>query len=222
MVLVEGGTFTMGCTPEQSKYCIIDEQPAHQVKLSSFYISKFEVTQEQYEAVMDSNPSTFENCPRCPVETISWSDARAFINKLNTQTGKNYRLPTEAEWEYAARGGNKSKGYVFSGSNDVDEVAWLNDNSERKTHPVGLKKPNELGLYDMSGNVWEWCHDYYGPQYYKNSPLENPKGEITGQYRILRGGSWFHGVRDCRVSIRGYKEPTSGGYRRGFRLAKDL
>ena len=212
----------MGCTTEQGNLCRGDESPVHEVKVTSFYISKFEVSQPQYEAVMGKNPSSFENCRECPVESVSWADVQVFITKLNEQTGKTYRLPSEAEWEYAARGGNKSKGYVFSGSNDVNEVAWIWDNSDQKTHPVGTKKPNELGLYDMSGNLWEWCNDYYDATYYQTSPPENPKGPLISQYRILRGGSWYHNAVDSRVSSRGWKEPLALGYRRGFRLARDL
>jgi formylglycine-generating enzyme required for sulfatase activity len=188
MVFVQGGTFTMGCTAEQGSDCYDWEKPAHKVTLSDFYIGKYEVTQAQWEAIMGSNPSEFIGCENCPVETVSWDDVQDFIQKLNAKTGLNYRLPTEAEWEYAARGGAQSRGYKYSGSNSVDEVAWFSDNSGDKTHPVGTKKANELGIYDMSGNVFEWCGDYIGA--YSSEAQTNPKGPSSGSERVLRGGCW--------------------------------
>ena len=199
MVYVEGGTFTMGATVEQDIDAEYDEKPAHQVTLSSYYICKHEVTQEEWEAVMDSNPSK-HNGKRQPVENVSWNDCQQFINKLNSLTGKNYRLPTEAEWEYAARGGNRSKGYKYSGSNTLDNVAWYDDNSGDKTHEVMTKSPNELGLYDMSGNVWEWCSDWHGE--YPSSAQTNPKGASSGSDRVRRGGGWSSYAEYCRVSFR--------------------
>ena len=214
MVAVKGGTFTMGCTSEQSD-CWDDEKPTHSVTLSDYYIGKFEVIQELWKAVMGSNPSRFKG-DNLPVEKVSWDDAQKFIRKLNQQTGQNFRLPTEAEWEYAARGGNKSRGYKYSGSNNIGEVAWYTDNSGSKTHQVGTKAPNELGIYDMSGNVWEWCQDWFGN--YSSGNQTNPKGASTGSYRVLRGGSWFNIARGCRVSVRFGNNPDHGYDHNGFRL----
>lgn len=219
MIWVEGGTFTMGCTAEQGGNCESDEKPAHNVTLSSFYISKFEVTQAQWTAIMGKNPSYFNNCgDDCPVEKVSWKDVQMFLEKLNTITGKQYRLPTEAEWEYAARGGNKSKGYKYSGSNNLNDVAWYDGNSGNKTHAVGGKLPNELGLYDMCGNVEEWCSDWYGSKYYVNSLSNNPQGPSSGFIRILRGGSWFYLAETCRVAQRCHFASGFRYYTFGFRL----
>jgi formylglycine-generating enzyme required for sulfatase activity len=216
MVYVAGGTFTMGCTSEQGGDCYDDEKPAHSVTLSSYYIGKYEVTQAQWKAVMDSNPSYFKG-DNLPVEYVSWNDVQEFIRKLNQKTGKNYRLPTEAEWEFAARGGGSSRGYKYSGSNTVGNVAWYTGNSGSKTHPVGAKQANELGIYDMSGNVWEWCSDWYGD--YSNASQTNPRGISTGSLRVLRGGSWSNGAGDVRVSIRFDNIPDSRIISIGFRLA---
>jgi formylglycine-generating enzyme required for sulfatase activity len=185
MVLVEGGTFNMGNK---------DFPSPHKVTLSSFSIGKYEVTQEQWEAIMGYNYSRFKDCKNCPVENVSWDEAQKFILKLNDATGKKYRLPTEAEWEYAARGGNKSKGYLFSGSNTLDDVAWYEENNGKKTHPVGTKTPNELGIHDMSGNVWEWCSDWYGD--YSSLPQTNPKGPSYPRRpdypeRVVRGNTVY-------------------------------
>jgi formylglycine-generating enzyme required for sulfatase activity len=207
MVRVEGGTFTMGCTSEQGGDCYDDEKPTHQVTVSSFQIGKYEVTQAQWRAVMGNNPSHFSGCDNCPVENVSWNNVQDFIRKLNQQTGKRYRLPTEAEWEFAARGGNKSKGHKYSGGNNLNSVAWYDDNSGSKTHPVGQKQANELGIYDMSGNVWEWCEDWYGD--YSSSPQTNPKGPSYGSRRVLRGGSWYSDAKYCRVSNRVSNYPGS-------------
>ena len=200
MVYVKGGTFTMGTTSEQGNDADSDEKPAHQVTLSSFSIGKYEVTQEEWKAVMGSNPSKFKGAKR-PVEQVSWDDCQKFIRKLNQLTGKQFRLPTEAEWEYAARGGDRSRAYKYAGSNHIGSVAWSYNNSG-DTHPVGQKQANELGLYDMSGNVWEWCQDWYGENYYGSSPSQNPKGPSTGSVRVLRGGSCWCGAGYCRVSSR--------------------
>jgi formylglycine-generating enzyme required for sulfatase activity len=216
MVLVEGGTFTMGYTVEQGSDYYDDEKPAHRVTLSGFYISKYEVTQAQWREVMGSNPSYFKNCDNCPVEQVSWNEVQEFIRKLNQMTGKNYRLPTEAEWEYAARGGNKSRGYKYSGSNNIDQVAWHNGNSGRKTHPIGQKQPNELGLFDMSGNVWEWCSDWSGA--YGSASQTNPKGPTSGSSRVNRGGSWFNFSQLCRVSLRSSRAPGNRDSFLGFRV----
>ena len=207
MILVEGGTFTMGATSEQWSDADSDEKPAHQVTLSSYYIGETEVTQALWEAVMGSNPSKFKGYDR-PVECVSWKKCQAFISKLNAATGKKFRLPTEAEWEFAARGGNNSLGYKYCGSNNLDSVAWYHDNSGKKTHPVKTKSPNELGIYDMSGNVWEWCHDRKGK--YNSSAQTNPTGPSKGSRRVDRGGGWYNFAWYCRVSSRDDDAP---GYR---------
>jgi len=219
MVYVRGGTFTMGCTSEQQNECDADENPAHQVKLGDFYICKYEVTQAQWKAVMgeDNNPSWFKG-DNLPMESVSWNDAQAFIGRLNEKTGMNYRLPTEAEWEYAARGGNRSRGYKYSGSNTAGDVAWYEDNSEGTTHPVGIKLANELGIHDMSGNVWEWVNDWYGN--YAADLKTDPQGLSWGSYRVYRGGSWIFFARDVRVSARHNISPGMGLRTVGFRLAR--
>ena len=214
MVEVEGGTFTMGATAEQTGV-FGDEKPAHQVTLPSYYIGKTEVTQELWQAVMGSNPSNFTGT-NLPVEKVSWDDCKTFIAKLNALTGKNFRLPTEAEWEFAARGGNKSKGYIYSGSNTIVDVAWYNSNSNWATCPVATKAPNELGIYDMSGNVWEWCSDWYGN--YSSESQTNPTGPKSGSYRVERGGGWYSNARYCRVSYRGNYSPNYINEYLGLRL----
>ena len=219
MIKVEGGTFSMGATSEQGSDAEGDEKPIHSVTLSDYHIGETEVTQELWQAVMGSNPSWFKGDNQRPVESVSWKACQKFIKKLNRLTGKEFRLPTEAEWEYAARGGKYSKDYVYkySGSNDADEVAWYGSNSGGKTHSVKTKKANELGLYDMSGNVREWCNDWYGD--YQRYSQTNPTGPSEGEYRVLRGGGWIDGGRRVRVSYRGYRTP---GYRddyNGLRLA---
>nr|NQU92473.1 SUMF1/EgtB/PvdO family nonheme iron enzyme [Bacteroidota bacterium] len=218
MIFVKGGTFTMGCTSEQSD-CGNDEKPTHQVTVSDFYIGKYEVTQKQWGDIMGPNPSNFKNCENCPVEMVSWNDVQEFIKKLNEKTGKNYHLPTEAEWEYASRDG-ASTGSVtttkYAGGNNIDEVAWYFGNSGNKTHPVGQKKPNALGLYDMSGNVWEWCSDWVGD--YNSGSQINPKGPSSGSYCVLRGGCWGHNARNCRVADRNFNNPDFSSLYFGFRL----
>lgn len=218
MVKVEGGTFTMGATPEQGSDAGENEYPAHQVTLSSFSIGQTEVTQALWQAVMGNNPSSFSIDDELPVEQVSWEDCQVFITKLNQMTGKQFRLPTEAEWEYAARGGNKSKGYKYSGSNDVNEVAWYWMNCGSITHPVGTKKANELGLYDMSGNVREWCNDFMGN--YTEEAQTNPIGPTTGVVRVVRGGTWGNSdPASCRVSYRDSDYPIYANSSRGLRLA---
>lgn len=216
MVYVEGGAFTMGATPEQGREAEIDERSAHNVNLSSFYIGRFEVTQEEWETVMGNNPS-YHKGPKRPVENVSWNDCQAFLRKLNGMTGKSFRLPTEAEWEYAARGGKFSKGYKYIGGENVESFAWYDGNSNNVTHPVGQKSPNELGLYDMSGNVCEWCGDIY-ESVYPCKFLNNPTGASSGQSRVLRGGSFHSGTRHCRVSYRNYCPPYSRNSNIGLRL----
>ena len=216
MVRVEGGTFRMGATSEQGSDAHSDEKPVHSVTLSSYYIGKTEVTQALWQAVMGSNPSFYKGADR-PVEYVSWNDCQEFIQKLNSLTGRNFRLPTEAEWEFACRGGNNSRGYKYSGSNVIDNVAWYWDNSGGKTHPVGTKAPNELGIYDMSGNVWEWCADWYAN--YTSNSQTNPKGPQSGSRRVGRGGSWNYSARYCRSSIRVRNFPAYRYYYLGLRLA---
>lgn len=218
MVPVEGGTFTMGATSEQGSDTESDEKPTHQVTLSSYSIGKTEVTQELWQAVMGSNPSYFYGS-NLPVECVSWEDCQTFIRKLNALTGKNFRLPTEAEWEFAARGGNNSRGYKYSGSNTLSNVAWFDDNSADKTHPVATKAPNELGIYDMSGNVWEWCSDWYSSSYYTSTSQTNPTGPGSGSYRVHRSCSWENHAGCCHVSSRGCSSPSDGFNVLGLRLA---
>ena len=199
MVRVEAGTFTMGATAEM-KDPWDNEKPTHRVTLTNdYYIGKYEVTQALWQAVMGNNPSYFKG-DNLPVEKVSWDDCQEFISKLNRLTGKTFRLPTEAEWEYAARGGKKSRGYQYSGSSNISDVAWYEDNSGSKTHAVGSKQANELGIYDMTGNVWEWCHDWYGK--YSSSSQTNPTGATSGSGRVFRGGSWIGTARCCRSSFR--------------------
>ena len=227
MVFVQGGTFTMGCTSEQGEDCWDDEKPAHQVTVSSFNIGKYPVTQAQWTAIMGTtirqqrdkaNPqwSLVGEGDNYPVYYISWDEAQEFICRLNAATGKQYRLPTEAEWEYAARGGNKSQGYKYSGGNNLSDIGWFMNNSGGATRPVGTKQSNELGIYDMSGNVWEWCSDWYGK--YSSSAQREPTGSSSGLYRVLRGGSWHRKAQYCRVSLRHYSSPVYPLSRIGFRL----
>ncbi len=199
MVAVEGGTFMMGATSEQESDASSIEKPVHQVTLSSYYIGQTEVTQALWEAVMGKNPSKFKGDNK-PVEEVSWDDCQDFVIKLNQLTGKRFRLPTEAEWEYACRGGKKSRGYKYSGSNTIRNVAWYDGNSSSKTHPVATKSPNELGIYDMSGNVLEWCQDWYG--YYSSAAQTSPTGASSGSDRVSRGGCWYNSAWDCRSSNR--------------------
>lgn len=218
MVRVPGGTFTMGCTGEQGSDCDNDEKPAHRVTLSSYAIGETEVTQALWEAVMGSNPSYFKGADQ-PVETVSWDDCQEFIRKLNALTDGKFRMPTEAEWEYAARGGGKEN-TKYSGSNNLGEVGWYDGNSGGSTHPVKGKKPNALGLYDMSGNVCEWCSDWYGS--YSNGATTNPQGPSTGSFRVLRGGSWGSNARICRTSFRRNITPGRRRDDGGLRLVRSL
>lgn len=211
MVYVKGGTFTMGATPEQGNDAMDDEKPAHKVTLDSYYIGKYEVTNELWKAVMGGTIVSREGAKdNEPVVFVSWYDIQRFLRKLNAMTGKNYRLPTEAEWEFAARGGNASRGYKYAGSNIRNEVMWYWDN----IHEVGTKSPNELGIYDMSGNVEEWCQDCYGD--YSSLSQLNPKGPNSGSERVARSGSNF---LNCRVSLRFSRTPDSRHNDLGFRLA---
>ena len=219
MVMVEGGTFQMG---NQDADAEKNEKPAHNVLVNTFKIGKYEVTQAQWVAVMGTNPSFFSNCDDCPVELVDWNLVQEFIRKLNDKTGASFRLPTEAEWEYAARGGNKSKSTKYSGGNDINQVAWYSDGiAENRSHPVGKKKPNELGLYDMSGNVWEWCSDRYAADYYAKSPAKNPQGPDAGEKRVVRGGSWNCIDLYCGVSYRWFA-PSDRNGSNGLRLVQDV
>lgn len=217
MARVDGGTFTMGGTSEHFGDVQADERPVHSVTLSTYYIGKTEVTQALWKAVMGSNPSTVKGA-NLPVTDVSWDDCQRFISRLNSLTGMKFRLPTEAEWEYACRGGNKSRNYKYAGSALSDGVAWYESNSGDGTHPVGTKKANELGIHDMAGNVWEWCADWYGR--YSSVASVNPKGPQSGDSRVFRGGSWFSEAADCRAACRDKSAPTYSSGTLGFRLAR--
>jgi formylglycine-generating enzyme required for sulfatase activity len=212
MATVEGGTFTMGCTDNE---CYDWEKPSHQVTLNSYKIDVCPITQKQWVAIMGNNPSYFKG-DDLPVESVSWNDVQEFIKKLNEATGHHYRLPTEAEWEYACRGGSQTAQYKYSGSSNINEVAWYKENSGNKTHPVGTKAANELGIYDMSGNVWEWCSDWY--EVYTATAQTNPTGPATGTLKVIRGGSWGNEAQRCRASNRGTADPELGQSALGFRL----
>jgi formylglycine-generating enzyme required for sulfatase activity len=218
MVYVEGGTFLMGCN-QQEDSCQSDEMPAHSVTISSFNIGKYEITQEQWKKVMGKNPSNIALDGNYPVTNVSWYDAQEFCNRLNATTGKNYRLPTEAEWEYAARGGNKSKGYKYSGSNNLKKVGWYEENRGISPQPVGRKLPNELGIYDMSGNVYEWCSDKYGA--YSENKQTDPLGASSGSDRICHGGSWRSNATFCRIAFRHHEIPDSSYGNLGLRVVLD-
>ena len=243
LVYVEGGSYTMGATDEQGWDANFDEKPTRKVNLSSFYMGKYEVTQQLWEYVMsysgyaadgtimsaystdawlDKKPSsTFGVGDYFPTYYVSYDDiVNIFLPRLNKITGDDYRLPTEAEWEYAARGGCNSQAYKYSGSNTVGDVAWYSENSNSKSHQVGIKQPNELGIYDMSGNVWEWCSDWYAD--YTSSEETNPTGAESGSYRVFRGGYWGLSARDCRVSVRSSANPTNRNNSVGFRLVKTV
>ncbi len=212
MIKVEGGTFQMGGNGEYDGY------PIHQVTLTNdYYIGETEVTQKLWTTVMGSNPSDFKNSDQLPVENVSWNDCQTFISKLNTLTGRTFRLPTEAEWEFAARGGNASGGYTYSGSNTIGDVAWYTSNSSSKTHEVATKVPNELGIYDMSGNVFEWCQDWSSD--YSSSAQTNPTGPTSGSYRVYRGGGWYGNDNNCRVAFRSRRGASETLNFLGLRLA---
>jgi sulfatase modifying factor 1 len=216
-VFVSGGTFKMGMGS-----LVESERPAHAVNVNSFHIGKYEVTQQEYASVM--GPGGMENffpgCDSCPVERVSWFHIQEYLKRLNELTGLNYRLPSEAEWEYAARGGVRSKGFKYSGSNAPQPVGWTVGLSGGRTHPVGLKRPNELGIYDMTGNVYEWCSDYFDPQYYQVSTTENPQGPATGDFRVMRGGSWYYDSAGLKVTDRGKGNPDCRYGFVGFRICR--
>ena len=226
MVYVQGGSYNMGCTGEQGGDCDADEKTVRYVTVSDFYIGQFEITQAQWQAVMGTSvyqqqskaggSSTYGTGNDYPMYYVSWEEAKEFCRRLSQQTGKTYRLPTEAEWEYAARGGKKTQNTKYAGGYSLDYVGWYTSNSGGKTHAVGTKNANELGIYDMSGNVWEWCEDWYGD--YRSYDTDNPTGASSGSSRVLRGGSWDYGAAYCRVSNRDNRSP---GYRfsgLGFRV----
>ena len=218
MISVEGGTFTMGATSEQGEEADNDEKPAHSVKLSNYHIGKTEVTQELWHAVMGNNPATFKGSKR-PVERVSWNDCQEFIIKLNSLTGQSFRLPTEAEWKFAARGGNNSHGYKYAGSNCLNKVAWYWENSHSETHEVATKSPNELGIYDMSGNVWEWCQDWYDENYYNSDSQSNSQESSSVFNRVFRGGGANDDIDCCHIADRLDTGQDSRGDYLGLRLA---
>ena len=223
MVKVEGGSFSMGCTEEQQNDCVDAEKPMIEVKLNNFYLSKYELKRRLWEIVMEEDdPGQFRDCKECPVESIQYDTAAAFIRKLNQISGSRFRLPTEAEWEYAARGGLLAKKkYKYAGGDDYNEVAHSKDNTAGQTLPAGQKKPNDLGLFDMSGNVAEWCSDWYTEKYYTTSSRDNPKGPEQGFQKALRGGSWNLSSWSSRVSRRVGLDKTVLNNGIGFRLAMD-
>jgi formylglycine-generating enzyme required for sulfatase activity len=216
MVFVEGGSFMMGCDTNSVR-CIRDEVPMHRVTLSDFYIGKSEVTQLLWQAVMGNNPSKLKG-DHLPVELVSYKDCQTFIKRLSEITGRQFAMPTEAQWEYSARGGNKSRGYKYSGSNDIDAVAWYSGNSGGRPRRVADKLPNELGIYDMTGNVFEWCSDWYNEKYYESSPEESPTGFALGTFRVFRGGSWRNTPQFCNVTRRNYIRPDKRYNDLGLRL----
>jgi sulfatase modifying factor 1 len=221
LIKVTGGTFTMGDEYGFNKH----EQPTHQVTLSDFYIGKTEVTVAQYRVYCNATGVSMPEEPsfgwtnNAPIVNVSWSAAINYCDWLSEKLDKNISLPTEAQWEYAARGGNQSQGYTYAGGPSMATAGWYTDNSEDKTHNVATKKANELGLYDMSGNVWEWCRDWYDGDYYASSPSTNPKGPTSGAYRVLRGGGWYDSAARCRVAFRNYYDPSYRYFNYGFRVA---
>jgi formylglycine-generating enzyme required for sulfatase activity len=230
---VQGSKFFMGATKEQISFADDVEYPVHEVQLDDFYMAECLVTQHLWKLVMGYNPSVFGNnlsnwnfvshpisINTCPIENITFNDIEDFIKKINEKLELKVRLPTEAEWEYAARGGVYTKGFIYSGSNDIDEVAWYRENSDRQTHPVGMKKPNELGLYDMSGNVWEWTSDRYSM--YDSNFVINPVNSLIGTKFVRRGGSWWHEENNCRVSKRYVSDINKKTSGLGFRLAIEI
>lgn len=221
LIKVTGGTFTMG---DEHGLGDDDEQPTHEVTLTDFYIGKTEVTVAQYRYYCNSTGVSMPEEPRWgwnsndPIVNVSWNDAINFCDWLSEKLDKNITLPTEAQWEFAARGGNQSKGYKYAGGRSMATAGWYGDNSGSKVHTVAQKKANELGLYDMSGNVWEWCLDWYKSDYYATSPDKNPKNTTRADYKVLRGGSWFSRATNCRVSSRVSIKPGSRDNADGFRV----
>ena len=220
MVFVKGGTFLMGCPTNNGQKCDDDELPSHEVTVSDFYIGRYEITQAEWRNIMGTDPRDleFKGCDDCPVENVTWNDVQVFIKKLNQKTGKNYRLPTEAEWEYAAKGGTNTNGKTAlkRSNKDINSYAWYFSNSSKKTQPVGKKKPNRLGLYDMFGNVYEWCSDWYGR--YDFGQQINPMGPAISSARVCRGGSWGDGANYVNAVNRGNSVPDEKSKYIGFRL----
>lgn len=216
MIWVEGGDFLMGCTSEQGGECDDDEKNVRRVKVDGFYIGMLEVTQSQWEKVVGTNPCNMRSAD-LPVFSVSWYDAMEFCRLLSNQTGKTYTLPTEAQWEYAARGGNKPDGTKYAGSNMIDVVAWYGDNSGKRPHPCGTKRANLLGIYDMSGNVWEWCKDWYSSSYISSDTI-NPTGPSSEFRRVFRGGGWYNPADHCRIASRGCNDPEGDYGHLGFRV----
>lgn len=218
MIKVEAGRFMMGATPEQVSEALTMEKPAHEVWVDSFYICKLLVTQRLWQVVMNENPSKSQIGDAFPVDSVSWNECQKFISKLNELTGEHFRLPTEAEWEFAARGGHLGRGYKYAGSNNLGDVAWFWNNSGGQTHPVAKKAPNELGIYDMCGNVWEWCSDFYGP--YSPNFQRNPTGNSSSRGdHVYRGGGWYSYAKSCRLSSRLNADSTFISQTIGLRLA---
>lgn len=215
-VWVPGGCYQMGCG-DWTDSCDDNEKPEHEVCLDGFWMGKYEVTQGQWKKIMIENPSYFNLGDNFPAESVSWDDIQAFITDLNSQGSSTFRLPTEAEWEYAARSGGQEEKYA--GGDDLGSLGWYWDNSGSRTHEVGTKAPNGLGIYDMSGNVWEWVSDWYKSDYYAESPTYNPQGPDTGSYRVFRGGSWLSPAWGCRAANRVNDTPGYRSYGIGFRLA---
>ena len=220
MVAIKGGSFQMG-SPSSERVKNDDECPVHTVELDGFWIGKYEVTQEQWQAVMGNNPSYFKG-DNLPVEEVSGDDAMEFCKKLSEKTGKTYTLPSEAQWEYACRAGSKTRFCFGDYGDDLGEYAWYWDNSNKQTNPVGQKKPNDWGLYDMHGNVWEWCLDWYDDNYYSKSPSKNPVNLQTSSYRVMRGGSWPGMQGSCRSAHRYRYNPVPRDYDVGFRVERTL
>ena len=216
LIYIPMGTFTMG-SPSNENQRYNDEGPRHKITVSKgFYMGIYEVTQAQYQAVTGSNPSYFKG-DSLPVERVSWDGAVEFCKKLTQRDGKTYRLPTEAEWEYACRAGRSTRFCCGDSDSDLSDYAWYSSNKDSKTHPVGQKRPNDFGLYDMHGNVWEWCQDWYDANYYGSSPDVDPQGASSGQYRVLRGGSWCDNSQDCRSATRHWSGPSNPSGNFGFR-----
>ncbi len=222
MVRIEGGQLMIGVANATTEGASQDNVPAHEVSLSPYYLGKYEVTEEEWQLIVGNNPSDKSNgimvSNTCPVDNVSWDECQQFVEKLAQLTGKPFRLPSEAEWEFAARGGVASD-FLFAGMADIERCGWYVGNSSRVKHPVGQKEPNQLGLYDMTGNVREWCQDYYGPDYYAHSPSLNPQGPNEGSRRIIRGGSFNNQDEACVVTYRAYSSPDNKNKFTGLRLA---